>query len=85
MSANPEYLYATAGGIAFTGGFVSNGGFPPQGLQVIVATISLVILASVLGATPVRPLVSAFGWLAVLAAVYATVPALQKARTTKGK
>lgn len=78
--SHPEYLYLGAGGIALAGGFAEAGGWPDNGVKVVAATVILSAGASAFGNSRFKPIVSAFGWLALIAAVYGTVPALQAAQ-----
>lgn len=76
--AKPEYLVMAAGGISFAGSFAEEGGFPPKGINIIVATGILTLLASATERSRAGKIVTAFAWLLLIAAAYSTIPALQR-------
>lgn len=83
--AAPELPFLLAGGIALTGGIAREKGWPSEGLNAVIGTGLLVILASATANTSFAPLVRAIGLLLVLVSVMATIPNLQKAANKKGK
>lgn len=80
---SPDGLVITAGGITFAGNFADAKGFPPNGIQIIGATVALAIIFSFAGNTPLEKPVKALAGLMVLAAVYTSVPAFTKKRKKK--
>lgn len=81
----PELPYLAAGAISITGGVARTHGWPPEGLRALVATIILVVITSATAETRIAPLVKAFGFLVVLVAIIAAVPAFNTHKSTKGK
>lgn len=73
----PELPYLAAGGLAITGGVIREGGWPPNLTRSVIGTVALVVAASASTGTRVAPLVHAVGLLFALAALMATVRAVQ--------
>ena len=76
MASRPEFPILAAGGLALASGFAREGGFPKNGTKAVLATVTLVVLTSAAGDTPIGPLVTALAWLALLGVAYAAIPAL---------
>lgn len=76
--ARPEFPILATGGLALAGGYAREGGFPSNGTKAILATLTLVVIASATGDTKIGPLVSAIAWLSLLGVAYAVIPALGK-------
>lgn len=87
--SNPTLLVASAGAIAIGAGLAREGHFPDNGMNAVLATGGLIVVASALGSTPLRPVVSGFAWLLLIASVYSavgTAPVIKKAAANrKGK
>jgi peptidoglycan/LPS O-acetylase OafA/YrhL len=79
---SPELPFLAAGTIAVIGGTRKSGGFPRNGMNAVVATVVLVIVASATGDTPVAPAVHAIGLLVLLAASMAAVKDFQAKKVT---
>lgn len=74
----PEMPYLAAGMVALAGGVARERAFPKEGMTAVIGTVALVIIASATAETPVAPLVRAIGFLFLMAAVMAAVPALTR-------
>lgn len=81
--ANPETPYVIAGTVAVVGGWAKHGGWPPNGTEAVAATVVLSLIAATTANTSVEPFVVAVGWLLVMGAVYAAVPALTTKKAGK--
>lgn len=68
--ASAEVPYLMAGTVAVIGGWSREGRWPRQGVTAVVATIALVLVASVLSGTALDKYVRAIGWLLFAAAIY---------------
>lgn len=79
MAEHPEMPFLLAGGLAIVGGVARDKGWPPEGLNALIATGVLVVVASLTANTSFAPLIRAIGLLLVLGAGMATITALQKA------
>lgn len=79
--ASPDHVVLAAGGLTLAGGFAREGHFPSNGVQAIVGTLGLTIIAASLKGSRVGPLVNAFAWLFLMVAVYMTVPGLHSSFT----
>lgn len=75
---SPELPFLAAGAVAIVGGTRKAKHFPKNGLNAVVATVVLVIVASATGATKAAPLVNAVGLLVLMASVMATTKNFQK-------
>lgn len=75
---SPELPYLGAGVVALIGGVRREGKLPSKGLQGLVATVVLVLVASALGNTKAAPLVRAVGVLVLTASVYGAVRVFQE-------
>jgi peptidoglycan/LPS O-acetylase OafA/YrhL len=80
---NPEFPFLAAGAVTIVGGAIREKRWPSNSTKAIIGTVTLVIVASATGNTKVAPLVQAIGLLFLLAAVLATVKAVNKSK--KGK
>ena len=67
----PELPFLGAGAVALIGGTARAGGFPPNGLNAVVGTTVLVLVASATAGTKIAPLIHAIGLLLLLASVMA--------------
>ena len=67
----PELPFLAAGAVALVGGTARAKGFPPNGLNAVVGTTVLVIVASTTAGSKVAPLVHAIGLLLLMASVMA--------------
>lgn len=83
MASRPEFPLLAAGGLALASGYAREGKFPKNGTKAVLATATLVVLASAAGDTPVGPLITALAWLALLGVAYAAIPALTTTRKVK--
>ena len=83
MAEHPEMPILLAGAITLTGGIVREKGWPAEGLNALIGTGILVIVASLTANTSFAPLVRAIGLLLVLVAVMATLPIIQKSAGRK--
>lgn len=77
---NPEMPYLAAGAVAIIGGVRREGHFPHNGLNAVIATVVLVIVASATANTRIAPLVRAIGLALLLSAVIAATPAFNTKR-----
>lgn len=80
----PEMPYLAAGAIAIGGGFVREHAWPKEGTGALIGTIAMVLVASATSGSAFAPLVRAFGFLVLLAAVFSAVPVFQANRAKKG-
>ena len=71
----PEIVVLAAGGTALAGGYRRENGWPKNGTKGVLGTLALVVVFSFLGQTKIKPIVSGFAWLLLLAAIIVTVPA----------
>lgn len=67
----PELPFLGAGAVALIGGTARAKGFPPNGLNAVVGTTALVIVASATAGSRIAPLVHALGLLLLMASVMA--------------
>jgi peptidoglycan/LPS O-acetylase OafA/YrhL len=72
----PEMPFMAAGAVALVGGTAKRKRLPSNSLTAVIATIALVIIASMTADTKAAPLVRAIGFLFLMAAVMSAVPAL---------
>jgi peptidoglycan/LPS O-acetylase OafA/YrhL len=79
----PEFPFLAAGATAIVGGAIREKQWPSEGAQAAIGTLVLVIFASATANSRIAPLVRALGLLLLLAAVMATVNAVNAAK--KGK
>jgi hypothetical protein len=71
---NAEMPFLLTGAVALVGGTARDKGWPKEGLNTIIATAALVILASLTNGTDFAPLVRAIGLLALLTAAMVSIP-----------
>lgn len=71
---NAEMPFLLTGAVVLVGGTARDKGWPKEGLNAIIATGVLVILASLTNGTDFAPAVRALGLLALLAAVMVSIP-----------
>ena len=76
---NPEFPYLLAGTLSLAAGWKKQGGFPSNGGTAVIATLILVLVASLSAGTKVAPVLRGFGWLLVFAAGSAAVLEFSKA------
>ena len=81
----PEMPYLAAGATAVVGGVARDGRFPSEGFNAVIATVVLVIVASMTSGTRIAPLVRAIGLLLFMAAVMAAVTSINNSHKTKDK
>lgn len=81
---NPEMPYLAAGAIALGTGVARDGGFPDEGMNAIMGTIALMIVASATANTRIAPLVRAIGLLLLMAAVIGAVNTLNRKAKKNG-
>lgn len=74
--ADADHVVLLAGGIALAGGFAKEGHWPDKGVEAVIGTLGLTLLASATQNSRIGPIVRAFAWLLLLVAVYSVVPAL---------
>jgi hypothetical protein len=74
----PEMPYLAAGSVAIVGGIAREGRFPREGINSVIGTVVLVIIASATAGSRIAPLVRAIGFILLLGAVFGAVPAFQK-------
>ena len=79
----PEMPFLAAGAVALAGGVAREKRFPSNGVNAVVGTVALVLVASATDGSRIAPLVHAIGLLLLLAAVMATVTAVNKAKKAK--
>ena len=75
-----EGLLMAAGGVTLAGSIAKEKRIPGSAINILAATITLVILASTIRNTPLNRPITALAGLMLLVAVYVNVPAF-----TKGK
>lgn len=78
----PELPYFAAGAVAIVGGTVRDKGWPSEGINAILGTLVLGVVASASAGTRIAPLVHAIGLLLLLASVLAAVNSVN---SQKGK
>jgi hypothetical protein len=71
---NAEMPFLLTGAVVLVGGTARDKGWPKEGLNAVIATGVLVILASLTNGTDFAPVVRAIGLLALLAAIMVSVP-----------
>lgn len=76
----PEMPFLAAGVVSVVGGIAREGRFPREGMNAVIGTVVLVIIASATAGTKVAPLVRAIGLILLLGAVFGAVPAFQTKR-----
>jgi len=79
----PELPFLGAGAVAIVGGTIREGHFPSEGVKAVLGTLILTVVASATAGSRVAPLVHAIGLLLLLAAVMASVNAVNAKK--KGK
>ena len=70
-----EILYILAGGVAIFGAVRRDGHWPAKGIQSVLATAVLVLIAAATNGTKLGPLVRAFGIVLLVAAGSAAIRA----------
>lgn len=76
----PEMPFLAAGAVSLVGGAAREKAFPAHGLNAVIGTVVLVIVASATAGTKVAPLVRAIGLVLLMAAVFAATRNVQKAK-----
>jgi hypothetical protein len=79
----PELPFLGAGAVAIIGGTIKEGHFPSRGATAVLGTLTLTVVASATAESRIAPLVHAIGLLLLLAAIMATVNAVNAKK--KGK
>ena len=69
----PEMPFIAAGAIALGTGVARDGRFPDEGVNAIMGTVGLMIVASATEGTSIAPLIRAIGLLLLLSSVMAAV------------
>jgi len=76
-------IVLSAGAVALVGSFKDSGGFPPNGIQIVGATLVLAFLFSLAKDGPLAGPTKALAGLMLLAAIYRYVPGLFNTRKVK--
>lgn len=71
--------FLLTGAVVLVGGTARDKAWPKEGLNAVIATVVLVILASLTNGTDFAPLVRAIGLLTLLAALMVSIPYINTA------
>jgi hypothetical protein len=80
---NADAIVLGAGAVAFAGNFKDSSGFPPNGFQIVGATLFLAFLFSLTKEGPLAGPTKALAGLMLLVAIYRYTPGLFNVRKVK--
>ncbi len=78
---NPELPFLAAGGVSLIGGAIAEKKWPSNGMNAVIGTVVLVIVASATAGSKIAPLVHAVGLLLLVTALMAATKQIQKRKS----